>query len=154
MCAASECLLAAASRGREVLAEMLTAAGATVEQVVVYESRDVADAERRSRRSPRRRQNRLDNRHQFRNRPQPREACSATHSRKTRLAAISPLTAEVLTELGYPPAIVADTYTTATGILPQAILAADSCSGKLLTRAKALLRAPLNPIAANLRRNV
>ena len=35
-------LLARASRGREVLAEMLTAAGATVEQVVVYESRDVA----------------------------------------------------------------------------------------------------------------
>ncbi len=35
-------LLARASRGREVLAEMLTAAGAVVEQVVVYESRDVA----------------------------------------------------------------------------------------------------------------
>jgi len=35
-------LLARASRGREVLAEQLRAAGATVEQVVVYESRDVA----------------------------------------------------------------------------------------------------------------
>ncbi|MEX2026284.1 MAG: bifunctional uroporphyrinogen-III C-methylase/synthase, partial [Pirellulaceae bacterium] len=34
-------LIARASRGREVLAELLTAAGAKVDQVVVYESRDV-----------------------------------------------------------------------------------------------------------------
>jgi uroporphyrinogen III methyltransferase/synthase len=35
------CLLARASRGREVLAERLRSAGAEVEQVVVYSSRDV-----------------------------------------------------------------------------------------------------------------
>jgi uroporphyrinogen-III synthase len=40
----------------------------------------------------------------------------------TQLAAISPLTAEVLTELGYPPAIVADAYTSEG--LTAAILAA------------------------------
>jgi uroporphyrinogen III methyltransferase/synthase len=34
-------LLVRASRGREVLAEMLTGAGAVVEQVIAYESRDV-----------------------------------------------------------------------------------------------------------------
>ena len=42
--------------------------------------------------------------------------------RKTRLAAISPLTAEVLAELGHPPAVVAETYTT--DGLVDAILAA------------------------------
>jgi uroporphyrinogen-III synthase len=44
--------------------------------------------------------------------------------RKTRLAAISPLTASVLSDLGYPPAVVAETYTTE-GLLA-AILAAAS----------------------------
>ncbi len=38
-------LLARASRGREVLAERLQAAGAAVEQVVVYQSRDVTQAD-------------------------------------------------------------------------------------------------------------
>jgi uroporphyrinogen III methyltransferase/synthase len=104
-------LLARASRGREVLAELLTAAGAAVEQVVVYDSRDVQSAS-----------------------DEVRAALAAgeidwvtvTSSaiarsiiqlfgddlRKTRLAAISPLTAEVLTELGFPPRAVATTYTT------------------------------------------
>ncbi|MEX0641805.1 MAG: uroporphyrinogen-III C-methyltransferase [Pirellulales bacterium] len=113
--------LARASRGREVLAEQLSAAGAQVEQAVVYESRDI----------------RVPNDDVL-------EALATGHVewgtvtssaiarslvamfgetlRKTRLVAISPLTAEVLTELGYPPAAVAETYTSV-GII-SAILSA------------------------------
>ena len=104
-------LLLRASRGREVLAEMLTAAGAQVEQVVVYQSNDVAA-------------------------PEPDVATALAEGRidwvtvtssaiarslvrmfgddlkRSQLAAISPLTAEVLTEAGYPPAVVAAEYTT------------------------------------------
>ena len=115
-------LLLRASRGREVLAEMLTAAGADVSQVVVYESRDVE---------------------------QPAEQVLAalqagkidwitvTSSaiarslvrmfgddlKQARLVAISPLTAEVLSAAGYPAATVATEYTTA-GVI-QAIVAAE-----------------------------
>ena len=104
-------LLVRASRGREVLAEMLTAAGATVEQVVVYESRDVEIADE-------------DIAHALAagNIDVTTVTSSAiAHSlvrlfgddlRKTRLAAISPVTAATLTELGFQPAIVAATYTT------------------------------------------
>jgi uroporphyrinogen III methyltransferase/synthase len=113
--------LARASRGREVLAEMLTAAGAEVEQAIVYESCDVTTPG-----------------------DEVSEALAAggihwttatssaiAHSlvrlfgatlRKTRLVAISPLTADVLTELGHPPALIADQFTSA-GIVA-AILAA------------------------------
>jgi uroporphyrinogen III methyltransferase/synthase len=115
--------LARASRGREVLAEMLAAAGAMVEQAVAYESRDV-------------------------DMPDPDVAAALAAGRidwttvtssaiarslarlfgaalhNTKLAAISPLTAEVLTELGHPPAVVADQFTTA-GVVA-AILAAES----------------------------
>jgi uroporphyrinogen III methyltransferase/synthase len=102
-------LLLRASRGREVLAEMLSATGAKIDQVVVYESRDVP--------SPN---------------PEIAEAMSAdqidyvtvTSSAiarslaamfgdslsKTRLAAISPLTAEVLAELGHPATVIASEY--------------------------------------------
>lgn len=104
-------LLLRASRGREVLAETLTAANAELHQVVVYDSRDVVD-------------------------PQAdiAEALAAgqidwvtvTSSaiarslvdlfgdalRETKLAAISPLTAGVLKEAGYPPTVVAEEYTT------------------------------------------
>jgi uroporphyrinogen III methyltransferase/synthase len=116
-------LLARASRGREVLAERLSAAGAIVEQICVYDSQDV---------------------------DQPaREVIAALEAgriywttvtssaiarslvrmfgdslTKTRLAAISPLTAEVLTGLGHLAAVVADTYTS-DGII-DAILAADA----------------------------
>jgi uroporphyrinogen III methyltransferase/synthase len=104
-------LLLRASRGREVLAELLTAAGAVVEQVVVYESRDVPTAND-------------DIAHELA--AGTIDITTVTSSaiahglvrlfgdnlRKTRLAAISPLTASVLTELGFPPAIVAKTYTT------------------------------------------
>jgi uroporphyrinogen III methyltransferase / synthase len=119
--------LARASRGREVLAEMLATAGATVEQAVVYESCDVATAN-----------------------DEVAEALAAgkvdwttvTSSaiarrlvrlfgdtlRKTRLAAISPLTATVLTELDHSPAVVAEKYTT-TGIV-DAILSTESQSAR------------------------
>jgi len=104
-------LLLRASRGREVLAEMLTAAGGTVEQVVVYQSTDVGT-------------------------PDPEIAASlaageidwvtVTSSaiarslvqmfgndlRHTKIAAISPLTAGVFGEAGYGPVAVAATYTT------------------------------------------
>ncbi|MCA9241628.1 MAG: uroporphyrinogen-III synthase, partial [Planctomycetales bacterium] len=104
-------LLLRASRGREVLAERLQAAGAGVEQVVVYRSVDVSRAD-----------------------PDLAAAMEAgritwttvTSSaiarslvklfgeslRNTRLAAVSPLTAGVLAELGYPAAAIAEQYTT------------------------------------------
>jgi uroporphyrinogen III methyltransferase/synthase len=116
-------LLVRASRGREVLADMLTAAGAVVEQVVVYQSQDVVEPS-----------------------AEVVVALSAgeidwttvTSSaiarslarmfgdalRNTKLAAISPLTAEVLAELGHSATVVAETYTTV-GII-DAILAEDS----------------------------
>ena len=116
-------LLLRASRGREVLAEMLSAAGANVEQVVVYESRDVdaADADIAAALAA----GAID-------------ITTVTSSaiarslvnmfgeslRKTQLAAISPLTAEVLAELGYSAEIVADSYT-GDGLVA-AILAATS----------------------------
>jgi len=116
-------LLIRTSRGREVLAEVLAAAGATVEQVVVYESRDVETAEE-------------DIAHALA--AGNIDVTTVTSSaiarslvrlfgddlRKTRLAAISPVTAATLTELGFTPAIVADTYTTE-GLI-DAILAAES----------------------------
>jgi uroporphyrinogen III methyltransferase / synthase len=116
-------LLARASRGREVLAEMLTAAGAHIEQAVVYESRDIAAPN-----------------------PDVAEAVETgavgwvtvtssaiarslvklfgDHLRRSRLAAISPLTAETLAELGHSAAAVAEVYT-ADGLV-DAILAAES----------------------------
>lgn len=116
-------LLARASRGRDVLAQRLTESGAVVEQVVVYESRDVA---------------------------QPDDEVAAALAagkidwttvtssaiarslvkmfgvslRQTRLAAISPLTADVLREIGYAPAVVAESHTTA-GLL-NVLLAAEA----------------------------
>lgn len=104
-------LLLRASRGREVLAEQLTAAGAQVTQVVVYRSTDVT-------------------------RPTPHILeklragqitwITVTSSaiarsliqlwgddlRRARLAAISPLTAEQLAEAGFPADVVASEYTT------------------------------------------
>jgi uroporphyrinogen III methyltransferase/synthase len=116
-------LLVRASRGREVLAEMLAASRATVEQVVAYESRDVAAAGEDI----------------FRDLAAGQiDITTVTSSaiaqslvrmfgeelRKTRLAAISPLTAGALAELGFPAAIVAESYT-AEGLV-DAILAAES----------------------------
>ena len=105
-------LLARASRGRELLAERLTAVGAVVEQIVVYTSDDV-------------------------DRPDPRAAAmlhageidwiTVTSSaiarslarlfgddlRQAKLASISPITSGVLRELGHEPAAEAAEYTSA-----------------------------------------
>jgi uroporphyrinogen III methyltransferase/synthase len=103
-------LLARASRGREVLAEQLCAAGGQVEQVVVYSNRDVSQAD-----------------------PEVVEllasgrvdwvtVTSSSIARslvamfgpalaKSRLASISPVTSDVLRQLGYPPAAEASRYT-------------------------------------------
>jgi uroporphyrinogen III methyltransferase/synthase len=115
--------LARASRGREVLAEMLTTAGGKATQAVVYESSDVSTPD-----------------------PAVLESLAAgkvdwttvTSSaiarslvslfgdalRHTKLVAISPLTAEVLAELGYPAAVVAETFTSA-GIIHGIMALAD-----------------------------
>jgi uroporphyrinogen III methyltransferase/synthase len=103
-------LLLRANRGREVLAETLQDAGGRVEQVAVYQSQDVQQAD-----------------------PEITRALAAgqidwvtvTSSaiarsliglfgeqlRQSKLAAISPLTADVLTTAGYPPHVVATEYT-------------------------------------------
>jgi uroporphyrinogen III methyltransferase/synthase len=105
-------LLVRASRGREVLAQMLAEAGAEVTQVVAYESRDVttpdaAVAEALA-------AGRID-------------WVTVTSSaiaralvarfgenlRRAKLAAISPLTAGVLAEAGFPAEAVAQEYTSA-----------------------------------------
>jgi uroporphyrinogen III methyltransferase/synthase len=118
--------LARASRGREVLAELLSAAGAEVEQTVVYESRDVSVANNQVRQTLA--AGRID-------------WVTVTSSaiarslvqlfgndlKHAQLVAISPLTAEMLADLGYPAATVATVYTT-TGIL-DAILAAELGKG-------------------------
>jgi uroporphyrinogen III methyltransferase/synthase len=104
-------LLARASRGRELLAEELRAAGARVDQVTVYESRDVRVPD-----------------------PAVAAALSGEHPvwvtvtssaiarslaamfgadlKRARLASISPITAETLKELGYDVAVEAAEYTT------------------------------------------
>lgn len=103
-------LLLRASRGREVLAEMLLAAGARVSQVVVYESRDLETPA--SHVLGALQAGKID-------------WITVTSSaiarslvrlfgddlKKARLAAISPLTAEVLQQAGYPAAAVARQYT-------------------------------------------
>lgn len=104
-------LLVRASRGREVLAEMLATAGGHVEQVVVYASRDVTDADPDAVRALA--SGEID-------------WVTVTSSAiarslvklfgdqllQTKLAAISPLTADVLREHGLEPAAVAEVYTT------------------------------------------
>jgi uroporphyrinogen III methyltransferase/synthase len=105
-------LLARANRGRQVLPEQLAAAGAEVEQVVVYSTQDVTAAD-------------------------PAVAAALAGGRidwvtitssaiaravvglfgadlrKSRLASISPLTSGVLRELGFEPAVEAQAYTMA-----------------------------------------
>lgn len=115
-------LLARASRGREVLAELLTAAGANVEQVVVYESRDVthpADEVLEALTAGRIDWTTVTSSAIARS----LVAMFGETLRKTRIVAISPLTAEVLTQSGDLPTVVADTYTT-DGII-SAILSAE-----------------------------
>ena len=105
-------LLARASRGREVLAEQLRAAGAAVEQIVVYTSTDVERSDPTV--ADLLRAGRID-------------WITVTSSaiarslaglfgddlRRAKLASISPLTSGVLCALGYPPAVEAAQYTMA-----------------------------------------
>ncbi|HEY2761435.1 MAG TPA: uroporphyrinogen-III synthase, partial [Pirellulales bacterium] len=116
-------LLARASRGREVLAETLVAAGAVVEQIVVYLSTDVpaADAEIAAALQA----GQID-------------WITVTSSaiarsvvkmlgndlRKTKIVSISPVTSGTLRELGFEPAAEAGVYTMA-GVV-DAILAAET----------------------------
>ena len=125
LAAGKRILLARASRGREVLADALRAAGAHIDQVVVYRSSDVEQVE-----------------------PEISQAISAgqidfttvTSSaiarslvrmfgdalRRTRLVSISPLTSEALRSLGHEPSAEARQYTTA-GVLAATVeLAANS----------------------------
>ncbi len=102
-------LLARASRGRDLLAKQLIAAGATVEQIVVYTSTDVERPEADI--AVMLRAGRID-------------WVTVTSSaiarslgrlfggqlRRARLASISPLTSGVLRELGYQPAVEAAEY--------------------------------------------
>lgn len=115
-------LLARASRGREVLAEQLRAAGALVDQVVVYSSTDVTSPDEDVRR--RLAAGGID-------------WVTVTSSaiarslvamfgedlRRARLASISPVTSATLRELGHEPAVEAETYTMA-GIVAAILQAA------------------------------
>jgi uroporphyrinogen III methyltransferase/synthase len=104
-------LLIRASRGREVLAQSLAAAGAAVQQVAVYESRDVAApdpavvAELRA--------GRVD----WVTITSSAIARSVVNLfgdslRNAKLAAISPLTDQTLRELSFVADAIAETYTT------------------------------------------
>jgi len=103
-------LLARASRGREVLAEQLRAAGAVVDQVVVYSSTDVAVADEGvSRRM-------AEGGIQWVTVTSSAIARSLValfgeQLRTARLASISPITSATLRELGYEPAVEAREYT-------------------------------------------
>ena len=109
----SRFLLARANRGREVLAEKLTAAGHAVEQIVVYSSHDVDQAEAEVLEA-------LEA-----GRIQWVTVTSSSIARAlvglfgqrlggVKLASISPITSAVLRELGYPPAAEAVCYTMGT----------------------------------------
>lgn len=120
-------LLARASRGRQLLADELRAAGASVRQVVVYASHDVETSD-----------------------PAVSQALAAgdvawttvTSSaiarslvrqfgaalRHTRLVSISPVTSDTLRSEGYPPYAEATTYTTS-GVV-DALVAAAGKSGR------------------------
>lgn len=103
-------LLLRASRGREVLAEELTAAGGLVEQVVAYDSHDVtaSSPEIAAMLSSRK----IDwitvtssaiakSLH----------ALFGEHLRNAKLASISPITSATLREIGFEPAAEAQTFT-------------------------------------------
>jgi uroporphyrinogen III methyltransferase/synthase len=105
-------LLIRASRGREVLAEQLTAAGGLVEQVVVYESIDVEkpDADIAAKMSA----------DQIDWTTVTSSAIARSLARifgdslkQTKLVSISPITSATLRELGYEPAAEAKEYTMA-----------------------------------------
>ena len=103
-------LLLRASRGREVLAERLREAGAVVDQVVVYESRDVESAS--------------DEVEEFWERDQVHWVTITSSAiarsvvklwgprlQQIKLASISPVTSETLRELGFEPVAEATEFT-------------------------------------------
>jgi uroporphyrinogen III methyltransferase/synthase len=103
-------LLVRANRGREVLAETLRTAGGDVDQIVVYESRDIrrphADI------AARLAAGKID----WITVSSSAIARSLANLfgedlRRSRLASISPLTSAVLVELGFTPAVEAQNYT-------------------------------------------
>jgi uroporphyrinogen III methyltransferase/synthase len=104
-------LLARASRGREVLAEQLTADGGVVEQIVVYRSTDCPepDAEVASALAS----------GQIDYTTVTSSAIARSLARlfgsdlgKSRLASISPITSDTLRQCGFEPAVEATSYTT------------------------------------------
>ena len=103
-------LLVRASRGREVLAQQLVAAGGRVDQVVAYVSRDAQQVDPTIRK--RLRQGQID----WVTVTSSAIARSLAHLfgedlRHARLVSISPITTATLAELGYQVAAEADTYT-------------------------------------------
>jgi uroporphyrinogen III methyltransferase / synthase len=103
-------LLARASRGREVLAEQLMAAGAIVEQIVVYQSIDVGQPDPSV--AALLRAGRID----WITVTSSAIARSLVHLfgedlHRAKLASISPITSGVLREQGYEPAVEAADYT-------------------------------------------
>ena len=118
-------LLVRASRGREVLAETLCAAGADVEQVIAYSSRDIREADETV--LSELRKGRVDW-VTVTSSAIARSAVQLLGPRDTwgraRVAAISPLTAETLVEDGCQADAVATEYTTE-GVI-EAILRAEA----------------------------
>jgi uroporphyrinogen III methyltransferase/synthase len=105
-------LLVRASRGREVLAEGLSAAGGQVEQVVAYESVDTLAPD------PEIAERLIVGRIDWVTVTSSAIARSLARMfgdvlRQTRLASISPITSATLRELGYEPAVEAAEYTMA-----------------------------------------
>jgi len=103
-------LLVRASRGRPVLADMLQAAGVSVQQVVAYTSTDVSEPALEIAQAL------AEGRIHWVTVTSSSIARSLVEMfgqnlRKTQLASISPLTSAVLRELGYPPAVEAKQYT-------------------------------------------
>ena len=118
-------LLARASRGREVLAEQLQAAGGEVEQIVVYSSTDVTELEPAV--AAALELNRVDW-ITVTSSAIARSLANLLGDRlaKTRLVSISPVTSDTLRELGLSPAAEAETYT-CEGVV-EAILRAEHTS--------------------------
>jgi uroporphyrinogen III methyltransferase/synthase len=103
-------LLVRASRGRDVLAERLSAAGRGVEQVVAYRSTDAHEPEPNVVAALE--AGRID----FITVTSSAIARSLArllgpHLARTKLVSISPITSATLRELGYPPAAEATAYT-------------------------------------------
>jgi len=103
-------LLARASRGREVLAEQLAAAGGVVDQVVVYLSTDVEEADPEVAEAVR--GGRIDWITVTSSAiARSLAALFAEDLRRARLASISPVTSGTLRQLGFEPAVEAARYT-------------------------------------------